>query len=256
MKHLRIKIALPVLLFLFAFLTPFTLSPSDLSDIDALAPVELVAQGFREPTGVVVDQTGVIFVSDRKTGEILKIVSGHISRLVTSLKRPVGLSFDGEGRLLIVEEKSGSLLRLEPDNRLTVLAQGIKRPRWIAVAEDGTIYITAKGLKSGKDTDEDDEENEEHGEVILRLTPDGQLSVFVDDFKGLQGIMAQEETLYAAAKGLKHKGEKDKKHQKEDDGGVFRISIQSDGSAGAVAGLTQTEIERPVGLALDALGAL
>ena len=77
-----------------------------------------------------------------------------------------------------------------------------------------------------------------------------------DGFKGLQAIAVHRETLYAAAKGLKHKGEKDKKPKKEEDGGAFGVPIQPDGSAGAVARLTQTEIEKPLGLVLDALGAL
>ena len=95
---------------------------SDPSDIDALAPVEVLADGFQEPTGVVVDPSGAGFVSDRKAGGIFKI-NGEAQSVIASLKRPAGLAFDGEGKLLIVEEKTGKLLRLESNGNLTTLAQ-------------------------------------------------------------------------------------------------------------------------------------
>ena len=160
MKHWRSKIALPLLFFLSTFLAPFALSPADLSEIDALAPVEVVAEGFKEPTGVVVDQNGVVFVSDRKSGEIFQIHAGAVHPVITHLQRPVGLAFDGDGRLLIVEEKTGFLLRLEPNSALTILAQGMKKPRWVTVAENGYLYISAKGLKAEKDNEDEDEDEE------------------------------------------------------------------------------------------------
>ncbi len=43
------------------FLLPISSESSDPSQIDALAPVEVVAEGFQEPAGVVVDQAGAIF---------------------------------------------------------------------------------------------------------------------------------------------------------------------------------------------------
>ena len=227
MKH--VGKGVPFLLLLFPlipalyFQLPLSSGSSDLSEIDALATVEVVANGFKEPTGIVVDPSGALFVSDRKTGEVLKITAGETHPLITHLKRPVGLSFDANGRLLIVEEKSGSLLRLEPDSTLTILAQGMKKPRWVSVAEDGSVYITAKGLKLQGDKENDEEDEEEgDGEVIFRLAQ-GQLSVFVEGFKGLQGIVIQEGTLLAVVRGLKK--------EKNDKGGIFKIPIQSDGSA-------------------------
>lgn len=244
MKHWRSKIALLVLFFLPAFLAPFPLSPSDLSEIEALAPVAVVAEGFKEPTGVVVDQNGVIFVSDRKTGEVLQISAGAVHPFISHLQRPVGLSFDGEGRLLIVEEKTGLLLRLETSGVLTVLAQGMRKPRWLTVAEDKSLYISAKGLG----LENGDDEDEEQGEVILRLTPDLALTIFTTGFKRLEGLVVHKNTLFAAAKGLKN--------ENDEHGAIFQIPILANGSAGPISRLTQTEIKKPVGLALDVLGAL
>ncbi|MBI2987006.1 MAG: IPT/TIG domain-containing protein [Deltaproteobacteria bacterium] len=208
-----------------------------------MALVEVVADGFSEPTGLVVDQNGALFVSDRKSGTLFKVSAGEVHPFITHLSRPVGMSFDLEGRLLVVEEKSGRLLRVEANGNLSVLAEGMGKPRWLAVAEDTTVYISAKGLG----TDEGNDDDEEQGEVILRLTPDGILSVWATGFKELQGLVVHENSLFAASKGLKQ--------EKNDHGGIFKIPIQSDGKAGLITRLTQTNIKRPFGLALDALGA-
>ena len=145
MKH--VGKGVPFLFPLFAllaalyFLTPISSEPSSVTEIDALAPVEIVADGFKEPTGVVVDPSGPVFVSDRKAGEVLKIIDAEVVSFITHLKRPVGLAFDLQGRLLVVEEKTGRLLRLETNGSQTALAQGMKRPRWVSMAEDGSVYI-------------------------------------------------------------------------------------------------------------------
>ena len=189
MKHVRkgapFLLPLAILLAAFYFIAPISSEPSSVTEIDALAPVEIVADGFKEPTGVAVDSSGALFVSDRKAGEVLKITGSDVAPFVTDLKRPVGLAFDGQGRLLIVEEHSGRLLRREAAGSLTVSAAGMKKPRWIALAEDGTIYLTAKGLKSAKDKDDKDDD-EEQGEVILRFTPnDSMLTIFAEDRKSV-----------------------------------------------------------------------
>ncbi len=240
---LPLFILLPVLYFFL----PISSESSDPSVIDALAPIETVAEGFKEPTGLAVDSSGALFVSDRKSGEVFKL-NGQIHSLVSNLKNPVGLGFDTSGRLLIVEERTGRLLRLEGDGSLTVLAQGMKKPRWVAVAEDGALFITAQGLKSAKDKDDEDED-EEQGEVILRLTAQGSLlTIFAEGFKGLQGIVIQEGTIFAASEGLKQ--------EKNDNGGIFKIPIQNDGKAGPATRVTQINIKKPFGLALDDLGVL
>ena len=251
MRRIRkgIPFLLPLLILISAlyFLLPISSESSDPSEIDALAPVEVIAEGLSEPTGVVADQNGAVFVSDRKTGEVFKI-TGDIHPIVNNLKRPTGLALDTSGRLLIVEEQTGRLLRVESNGSLAVVAEGMKKPRWVAVAEDGTLYVSAKGLKTTGDGDDDNEEEAE-GEIILRLTPHASLlTVFADGFKGLQGIVVHEGTLLAAAKGVKK--------PKDDHGGIFKIPILADGTAGPVSRLTQSEIKKPFGLVRDPLGAL
>src|SRR2546425_23055 len=246
--------SLLLLLSALALVLPSSSHSADPLRIDALAPMEVVAEGFQEPMGVIGAAGGAILVSDRKAGRVFSVTAEDKQPLVSGLKRPVGLSLDAEGRLLIVEEATGRLLRLEPGGALTVVARGMTKPRWLAVAADGTFYLSARGIKSESDAvrkDDDlrtDNDDEAQGEVILRISPMGEVSVWVEGFKGLEDLLIHGATVFAAAGG--------RKHESDDHGAIFQIPVLADGSAGPVGRLTQDVIKKPVGLALDELGAL
>ena len=289
----RIKLTLLSSIFLTTLFLPPPVDPSHKSVIDTLAPFEIVADGFREPMGIVVDDEGVIYLTDHKGGKVFEITDGQVETLVQYLEDPVGLAFDPEGRLLIVEEDEGRLLRLEEDGKLTVMVEGVKNPRWVATGEDDTIFITAEGLKSkkknhrhrfswfshrwwwkwkgggddddddgGRDDDDDDgDKDKSDGEVILRFK-DGQLSVFADGFEDIQGLAVNGESVLTVARKHREKRGKYRWPWKRDHGhqhdheGIFRIPIETDGSAGEVSQFTDKEIEEPIGLVRDILGAL
>src|SRR5207245_4807515 len=96
------------------------------------------------------------------------------------------------------EQGRGRLWRLEPTGSRTLLASNIKEPRWAAVAEDGTVYISAKGLEPNRGDHSDDRDDRGSGDdqgpdksksdVILRLGADGTLKVFAASFDGVEGI--------------------------------------------------------------------
>lgn len=220
--------------------------------LSALAPVELVANGFKEPAGIVVAQDDTVYVSDRKAGTIIRITSdGRKVVFLGGLKKPTGLALDLAGRLLIAEEKTGRILRREPSGALTTLASGIKRPRWLAIGDEGPLYLSAKGLRRDHRDDNDDEGDEEHprGDVILRLGANGTLTIFAAGFKGLQGIALRGQTLYAVTE--RRQGEREQHGST-----LVRIPIQLDGGAGPLEVLVQSELRYPMGLALDRLGAV
>ncbi|HBH03669.1 MAG TPA: hypothetical protein DDZ42_17405, partial [Candidatus Rokubacteria bacterium] len=155
----------------------------------ALDPVEIWADGFGDLRGIAVDGQGNVFVADRARGSVTRIApDGTRTRVASGLDRPVGLAFDPLGRLLIAEEKAGRVVRLEPSGRPTVLVSRIKQPRWLATLPDGTLFLSARRLTRDTDPEPDDESAEP--EVILQLTPTGQLRVFADGFKHLQGLVA------------------------------------------------------------------
>ncbi len=287
----RIKLTLLSSIFLTTLFLPPLVDPSHKSVIDALAPFDIVADGFREPMDVVVDDEEMVYLSDRKTGKVFEIKNRKVETLVKYLEDPLGLALDSEGRLLIVEEDEGRLLRLEEDRSLTVVVRGMKNPRWVTVAGDGSIYISAEGLKSKKkshrhrfswfshrwwwkwkgddddddnnreDDDDDGGEDKSDGEVILRFK-DGQLSVFADGFEDIEGLAVNAEYVFAAAEEHKEKRSKFGKvwlrrfRRGHDHEGVFQVPIETDGSAGEVSRFTEKEIKEPIGLVRDILGAL
>ena len=202
--------------------------------IDALAPVEVVSAGLREPTSVAIDPNGTVFVADRAAGAVYRVVAGVLGRVRTGLKAPVGIAFDAAGRLLVVEETLGRIVAID-GSATTIVARGMKHPRSIAIAGDGTIYASALGLERQAGT----------GEAILRVDVTGNVTVWIDGFKGLEALAVRDGAVLAVAAG-----------RNREDAAVFEVEIEHDGSAGAVTRMNDAPFSAPVGLAQDALGAV
>jgi hypothetical protein len=159
----------------------------------------------------------------------------------------VGLALDPAGRLLIAEERGGRLLRLGAAGTLTPLASGLRLPRWLAVAPDGTVFLSARGLTRDAEPEPDDESAEP--EMVLALGPDGAMRVLADGFRQLQGLAFGDGALFAATTG--------QGHEPRVTGVVYRIPLQPDGTAGpASPSGPDDRFRKPVGLARDHVGAL
>jgi sugar lactone lactonase YvrE len=215
--------------------------------ITALAPFEIVAEGFASLRGVVVDEDGRIYVTDREAGTVTRVGPDGRRVVARHLRRPVGLALDAHGQLLVAEEDAGRILRLDRGGP-TPIARGIERPRWLAVSEQGTVYIAAR--RRARDLDAVPDEESVDPRTILALATDGALSVFLDGLDALQGLVTGPDAVYAATNGLRGAS------RRQGDV-VYRIAVQPDGSAGAVTAVTRRDaLERPTGLALDRLGGL
>jgi sugar lactone lactonase YvrE len=216
--------------------------------VAALAPVEVVAGGFAEPAGLVVDGESNVLVADHRAGTVIRIAPDHRRTIVASrLARPTGLALDEAGRLLIAEEGAGRVTRLEVDGRKTTLVAGLGEPRWLAVDDLGTVYVSARRLT--RNTRRELGEDDADPELILAWSAAGGLQVFADDFHELAGLALGGGVLYAAAAG--------RRPERAREGGVYAIEIRPDGSAGIPVPLASLErFQRPSGLARDRLGAL
>lgn len=234
-----------VLALLLAILPGSLLAPSQ--PITAHAPFEIWADGFGSVRGIVVDAGNAVHVADREGGTVTRIdQDGRRVLVADHLERPVGLALDRQGRLLVAEERGGRVMRLDPTGR-TVVARGIAQPRWLAMSENGTLYISARRLRPDVEPELDDESIEP--EVILALTPDGALSVFADGFARLQGLAVHQGAVYAATTGLRG--------APRQEGVVYRIPVMSDGRAGSLAPMGPGGVfQSPIGVAVDRLGAL
>src|SRR5262249_17339334 len=99
-----------------------------------------------------------------------------------------------------------------------------------------------------RDSRSDGGDDSANPQMILTLTTAGQLKVFADRFKGLQGIALNHTVLFVATQGRRDGG---------DDGVIFQIPILGDGSAGQPSTIGPTgKFEKPAGLVRDRLGAL
>lgn len=219
--------------------------PAPSPSISALAPFEVVADGFGSLRGLAIDADDRVYVADRDTGTVTRLDQGAPRIVARRLERPVGIAIDALGHLLVAEERAGRVVRLDASGP-TPIVQGIKQPRWLA-SDGRTLYISARRLTRGTDPEPDDESIEP--ETILALGADGTLTVFADGFDHLQGLAVREGVVYAATTGVRG--------AHREDGVVYRIPVRADGRAGPMVPLTpRAGFERPIGIAIDRLGAL
>lgn len=103
----------------------------------------------------------------------------RIEAVATGLTFPTGLTFDEDGEVYVVESgysygetwTTPRLLRIEPGNKVTVIASGGKNGPWNGVAfYDGAFFISEGG--------------EMEGGKILRVTKDGKISSLIEGLPG------------------------------------------------------------------------
>src|SRR5262245_61687757 len=196
--------------------------------ITALAPVEVVAEGFADVRGVAVDRDGSVFVADRAAGTVVRIApNGKRSQVARSLRKPVGLAFDATGRLLVAEEHGGRVVRIDSDGALRVVVSRLEHPRWLATDEGGTIYVSASGRKNQRADDDSDDEND----VVMAVSAAGVASVFVQGLDRVEGLGVGDGALYVASRGRRGENKHDRGEAKHD-GVVYEIPILAGGLAG------------------------
>ena len=206
----------------------------------ALAPVEILADGLDEPRGIAVDSDDAVFVAERAGGTLTRVMpDGTRSVVARRLARPFGVAVDAEGRAVLSEEDAGRVLRLDPTGP-HVVASGLNRPRWLAIGDNGTIYVVVRG-----ETVDDDHGDHDGQGAIVAVTPNGRTSIFVNALDEVTGIGADARAVYVATR------------TPHGHAGIRRYPVLSDGRAGAGAWLGRRDVVRRAGgLARDRLGAL
>jgi sugar lactone lactonase YvrE len=145
--------------------------------VRALAPLEVLADGFDEPSAIAVDSDDNVFVADRARGTVIRVrPDGSRTVVARQLKRPSGVAIDAEARVVVTEEGTGRLLRLG-DGAPVVLASGLARPGAIAVGDNGAVYVVARAVSEEKDDDAGGD-----ADRIVAVGPGGGTSVFSPKF--------------------------------------------------------------------------
>ena len=171
------------------------------------------------------------------------------SVVFAGLDEPIGVAIEQAGHLLVAEADKDRLVRFAKLTdelfaaRPEVVVDGLKEPRWLTVDGEGGIFVSAEEVKDKKLPKGQPKPKEE---VLLKLSPEGTLSVVADRFEELRGVTIDPAgTLYAAAKGRKGADEKRK-------GTIFRIHLPD----GTVSRAIAADFKDPVDLKFDAVGTL
>ncbi|KUF09960.1 SMP-30/gluconolactonase/LRE family protein [Pseudoponticoccus marisrubri] len=122
-----------------------------------------------------------------------------------------GNTRDRQGRLVGCRHGARDVVRTEPDGRLTVLAdrfegKRLNSPNDVVVSADGAVWFTDPTYGIISDFEGYRAEPEQAARNVFRLSPEGDLSVVVDDFTQPNGLCfsPDESLLYIAESGSSH----------------------------------------------------
>jgi len=166
------------------------------SPLPANAELEHVDGGFEFTEGPLWYEDRLLF-SDIPANRVYEWTGGDESSVFLAPSGHAnGLAADNEGRLLLAQH-DGQVGRLTADGNVQTLVdsyegQRLNSPNDLTVASDGTIYFTDPPYG----VDEEDRELDFSG--VFRLSPDGELTLLIDDLARPNGICLSpdESTLY------------------------------------------------------------
>jgi RHS repeat-associated protein len=241
------------------------------SQIHTSVPVDVLASGLEGPAGIAFGPAGRVFATDWEDGKVLELLpDGSRQTIASAMVRPRALTWEGGSRLLVAADglraphpdagRRGVLARLDlATGALSVLADGLRRPRGIARKADGTVYVTAGALRLQGDPDDDDGEDRDDDDcdrdnddvatfsgVIAKLAPDATaFTVVASGFKRPAGILVEADgSLLVASERYHRAGSRLV-------GGLFRVT-----PAGAVTLSVADPLRRPWGIARSTSGDL
>jgi len=181
------------------------------------AALEVLADGYKWVEGPVWDRKASrVLFSDIPSNSVFEWTeaggaklflkpSGYLGEAPFTGREPGsnGLTFDKEGRLVLCQHGERRVARREADGRFTALAdryQGkrFNSPNDLVFSSKGDLYFTDPAYGLPKTFDDPARELSWTG--VYRLSPDGKLSLLVQDLKAPNGIALSpdEKTLYVA----------------------------------------------------------
>lgn len=227
-----------------------TLAGSSSPTPEARSPVQVVATGFTEPTGLSVDRLGQLLVSDVDAGKIYRLTPGvdptgnpiFIRAPVSSaLKRPAGITLTSDGDLLVADVHTGRVVRFSKngdrfDSVPRLVADGAKGPRWLTVSTAGDIFVSAADVERPR----------RPGEVVLQVVAGQDFAVLADRFDKLEGLVFRHPNTLLAAARRRKTGDDARR------GAIYEIAL----SGSTVQPLATAGFIDPQDLKLDAMGSL
>lgn len=190
-----------------------------------LQPKPLVTD-MMNATGLALDPDGVLHVSSRHDGTVYQVSpSGNTVTYVEGMGVATGIVFDREGNLY-VGDRSGTIFKVSKERQIYVFAtlEPSIAAYHLALGPDNSLYVTGPTTSSF--------------DVVHRIAPDGQVSVFYRGLGRPQGLAFDAKgNLYVAASLAGRRG-------------VVRIDPQADAelflSGPAIVGLAFTAAKQMI----------
>ncbi len=111
--------------------------------VSASGNLSTALDGLNDPEAVAVDGQGVLYIADTGNDRVLRMTPGGFVTTLTEVVRPSGLAVDRAGNVFIAE--SSRITRISTSGTLTVVMDGLRAPRGIAVAENGDLIVAETG---------------------------------------------------------------------------------------------------------------
>lgn len=92
-----------------------------------------------------------------------------VETLITGYNSPEGPAFDRDGNLFFVNWLTSSIVKLTPDGQASEFFNTGGIPAGLAFHPDGSLYVADEG---------------EHIHGVMRITPDGQATIVVNEYQG------------------------------------------------------------------------
>jgi DNA-binding beta-propeller fold protein YncE len=131
------------------------------------------ANELKRPESIAVAKDGTVYLTDDSRRLLLRIRQGPAPEIILGpekLKEPKGLAFDPAGALYVADFGASAILVLR-DNKIETFAVPGHRPEEIAFDRSGNLYFT-----------------EESPARVMKISPSGALSTFVDGSSGVVAI--------------------------------------------------------------------
>ncbi|WP_298893275.1 T9SS type A sorting domain-containing protein [uncultured Psychroserpens sp.] len=124
----------------------------------------LFASGISGASGLAIDSSGNLYVSELNFGRVWKILPDGTASIYTSgMGVPAGLAFDSQGNLFVASFQNDLIIKVEPNGNASIFANTPDEPVGIIIDENDNLYVS-----------------HESSHVINKITPNGIQTEFVN----------------------------------------------------------------------------